>query len=598
MNNISRALLTVGGVLAVGWLALGTSAATVARASDLQSAVETACQGAANDAEKAAKLVSAARAEGVSDDVATGLLKAAMGFAINSADNSAGLQAGIDAADTLTRRSPGQTAYCNARLNALCQVACRRVKPESRGKVASDVMKRVEASGDRAAGEGLWDAADARYAIAFRMAQLSGHTLVALDHKTRMSKHFVVAMRKVKAVESTIDAAGAAAKTRLAMLYLTELNDPNKARALLGPGSSEVLRTCVPLAAKDPKQFPVQVLTQLSDWYAKSLAKKSDGFAQEMMLRQARIYAELAAAKPAAAGESADAARQRVKDLDEQLEPFTYVSRTLAKRKYLDLLTITDIDRDGGKNKWRFAEDAFVSEASSDGELKLPAEVDGSYQLILKLAKTKEARDIYVNFPVGSKNLRLHLVEFSGEDLKKFLDSLGGGRAQGPSLQDVWHGQVRGGGRGGGRGPGLWGGRGGGANPGNIEDLLLLRVVLEGTGETRKGFGGAKVPDDPATGGRLDSPYDKLQWAPYDVSISVKVEAGKATVAVAVGSTHKLSWSGDIEAMGFLRPDEMTLGVRYDKASVALRSARLIPRGGQVKYAYEDRPPMELVAHQ
>ena len=548
---------------------------------ELQSAVSRLCQGVQGDDAKAAKLVAAATQGEVGEELAGGLLKVAADLAIKSADSKTGLQAGIDALDALIRKAPAaQAAYYRSRLELLCREAYRRAKPQAQADTASDVMKRMEASGDSAASARRWEDAEGRYAIALRMADMSGHTQVQLDHKLRMARHFNAAMRQAKTAQAAAGAGDKSANARLGMLYLTSLNEPARAWELLKTESGEVLRTCVPLAMKDAAELPGEALIQLCDWYSKSLATKVEDFARELMLRKARQYAGLAQSKAGSAAPQAQTGPDRVKTLDEQLAGYSYVGRMLAKNRYLDLLAMADIDRDAGKDKWKYAEDSFQSSGQDDGSLKLPVKVEGSYQLTLQLAKTKAARDLYVSFPVGGKQLKLHLAEYN------LADWFRGGRgaawtqdAQGPVLAQAGPG---GGARGGippGRGGG--GGRGLGGIPGlNRGTGIFMRAELIGTGRQE---GSSSVS-------AIDPQYEKRTWVPYDIDISVKITDAKATVAVSVGANQKLAWSGDISSLSSLDPEPSPITVRFVQAGLAVRTVKLVPRGA-VQYSYDDKPP-------
>jgi hypothetical protein len=551
-----------------------------ARGEDLQSAVGRLCQGVQGDDAKAAKLVAATTQGEVGEELAVGLLKVAADLAIKSADSKTGLQAGIDAIDALIRKSPGQATYYRSRLELLCQEACRRAKPQAQADVASDVMKRMEAAGDSASSARMWEDADGRYAIALRMAGLSGHTQVALDGKLRMARHFSAATRQAKAAQAAAGTGDKSANARLGMLYLTSLNEPAKAWELLKTESGEVLRTCIPLAMQEAGELHGEALIQLCDWYGKSLATKAEDFARELMLRKARQYAGLAQAKAGSSAPQVQTASDRVKALDEQLAGFSYVGRMLAKNRFLDLLAMADIERDAGRDKWKYAENSFQSSGQDNGSLKLPVKVEGSYQLTLQLAKTKSARDVYVSFPIGDKQLKLHLTEYNiGDWLRGGPGAAWTQDAQGPVLAQV-------GGRGGG-GPGGPPGRGGpgGHAPGGFPGLnrgtgIFMRAELIGTGR-QEGSSSAIA---------IDPQYDKRTWVPYDIDISVKITDAKAAVAVSVAANQKLAWSGDISSIRNEDPESAPITVRFVAAGLAVRSVRLVPRG-TVQYSYDDKPP-------
>jgi len=532
--------------------------ATVAMAGDIQEAASRALDGVDSDDAKAVKLVETARLAGTGDEVAVGLLRLAIDYAMKSADSGAGLQAGIDALDSLGRKSPDQAVYCRSKLDQLCQGAYRRAKPQDQAGVAADVMKRIEASGDASAADWRWPDAQCRYTIAMRMAGLSGHTQVPLDHKCRMANYFVTAFRKLAPMKAARDKGVESAGGRLAVFYLTALNDPARAALLLAPDSSEALRTYVPLASKNADELQPEALNQLCDWYSKSLATKAEDFGREMLLRKAIDYAEKARSK-----RSGKSDPDRITPLEEQLARYSYVNRMLARSRSLDLLAMTDIDRDASKGKWQFADNAFVTKDVDYGSLKMPVNVEGSYQLSLQLAKTKSAKDIYVSFPVGDRQIRLHLEEHK------------------PWPFGAWGGRKAAGRKAGGR-DGRVGrlvdrfARKRGIDP----NAIWLRAELSGLGR-----------DEGSRGDREINPqYDKRTWVPYSIDIAVKVDGGKAAVGVTVGAVHKLKWSGQISSLAEEDVESTPITVRFAKAGLAVRSVRLSPRGGTVGYAFADCP--------
>jgi hypothetical protein len=85
--------------------------------------------------------------------------------------------------------------------------------------------------------------------------------------------------------------------------------------------------------------------------------------------------------------------------------------------------------------------------------------------------------------------------------------------------------------------------------------------------------------------------YDKHTWVPYDIDISVKITDAKAAVGVTIAANQKVTWSGDISSISNDDPEPAPITVRFAKAGLAVRSIRLVPRGGAVRYAYDDRPP-------
>lgn len=548
MKFTTKCLLAVVGSLCL---------AAVATADDIQAVAGRALAGVESDAAKAVKLVETAGLAGTSDEVAIGLLRLSIDHAMKSSDSEAGLQAGIDAMDAMGRKAPDQAVYCLSKLDQLCQGAYRRAKPQDQAGVAADVMMRIEASGDASAADWLWVDALGRYAIALRMAGLSGHTQVPLDHKIRMAKYFVMTFRQLASMKAAMDKGVGSAGGRLAEFYLTALNDPAKAAPLLAPDSSEAMRTYVPLALKNADELQAEVLNQLCDWYSKSLATKAEDFGREMLLRKAKGYAEKAKSKL-----SGKAGPDRISPLDEQLASYSYVNRMLARTRSLDLLAMTDIDRDASKDKWLFADNAFVTSGSDNGSLKIPVKVEGSYQLNLQLAKTKSAKDIYVSFPVGDKQIRLHLEEHKPWPLGGWGGRNAAGRKAGGRDERVGRFLDR-----------L--ARSRGVDP----NALWLRAELSGVGR-----------DEGSRGDREIKPqYDKRTWVPYNIDIAVKVDGAKAAVGVTVGAVHKLNWSGQISSLAEEDIESTPITVRFSTAGLAVRAVRLLPRG-TVSYAYEDRP--------
>ena len=90
----------------------------------------------------------------------------------------------------------------------------------------------------------------------------------------------------------------------------------------------------------------------------------------------------------------------------------------------------------------------------------------------------------------------------------------------------------------------------------------------------------------------IDPRYDKNTWVSYDIDISVKITDATAAVGVSVGADQKIAWSGDISSISNDATEPAPITIRFDRAGLAVRSVRLVPRGGAVvRYAYDDRPP-------
>lgn len=565
-SSVAAAVLATVAVLLASAPAVG-----VVSREDLKAAIDRACRDANNEDERAELLIAAGREPGVDPNLAVALLTAGAESGIKSADTARGLDAGIDALCDLTCRAPAKAPYYRARLNVLCQEAYRRCKADDQPDKAADVMRRIEAAGDKALAAGKWEDAKACYMIGLRMAGLGGRSSVPLENKTRCAAHFVDAVERFERLKAFARAGDKAAAGKLVIHCLTELDDPAGAQKLLAGDSGEILRTCVPLAARDPDGLPNAALSQLSDWYAQSLAGKTDDFGRQLMLRRALHYARLAVSKSGgAAGQGGD----RVEALTRQLDAFTYVNRTLGRLRFLDLMPLIDIERDTTKDKWRFAESTFIA-SDANGMLTLPVEVEGSYRLKLQIAKNKEAKVISVGFPVGGKKLWLRLEEYFPNLLDRLRDQRDKRRAE--IRQNALHAQ-----RGGGKPTGGWGGRGGGRGGGApAPPSLWLRASLRGI-EGR---------DRIATAKPINPQYAKHPWVVYTIEISVKIDGDKATVAAVVGASHKINWQGEIKDINSSPRKGGDMTVWIDDPSIALKSARITLYGGSVRYAYEDRSP-------
>jgi len=108
-----------------------------------------------------------------------------------------------------------------------------------------------------------------------------------------------------------------------------------------------------------------------------------------------------------------------------------------------------------------------------------------------------------------------------------------------------------------------------------------MRAELRGVG--RK--------DGSSEGKAIDAQYDTRPWMPLNIEISVKVDGDKAQVAVSTSTEHKLSWSGDISSIENDSAERMPFTVRFNTAGLAVRSAKLTPRGSAVTYAYDENVP-------
>ncbi len=503
---------------------------------------------ATSDASRARKLVDAARTMGSGDAAAVRLLERALEYAIKSARDAEGFRAGCDALDELQRRRPdGKDRWAEKRIE-LCRLAYQSSPVEARAVAGVALMKALDAWGGQAVAQRKWAKAVTLLSEAHRVAVATGRRGLYFERKKDAAEHFLKAERTLAALHGGGARGPKDARTRERMLrtLVVDLDDPQRARQHLGPGIGEVWTTYVPLAAGDLKGLPETACRELCDWYFKSLAVKAAPVARERMLRRARLYCRRLLDLHAAKDAVRLGADGRLSEIDRQLRLLDPVGSMLARLRYVDLMKLVDLDFDATEGCWLAAKGTFCSSSKSDGTLRFPVEVTGSYRLSLAVAKLQMAQDVAFTFPVADREVEMTMHEYYASADESPSSRYGPSRTRYRSSS----GRVG-------------------------EKVTWIRLQFEGLSKDRGGSC-SKV---------VHPRYESRKWVPYAVDVAVKVTGERVQMAAMLNRQKWLSWSGSKKSLSSPRGGGGgSIGIRFDKPGVVVSAAKLRPTGGEVKF--------------
>jgi len=217
-----------------------------------------------------------------------------------------------------------------------------------------------------------------------------------------------------------------AARDRLIMLNLVDLNRPEQAAKYLNSESDQTFRTYVPLVADSESEPPVRTCLELGDWY-RGLAGKAPAHAKANMLVRARKYYELFLAGHADEDLLGTKATLALKKVEAELAKLNAV----APGAWRDLLRLVDVKKHTSGGPWaRQAGRVGMTKMTIDlplnyGTLMFPAIPTGGYELQVAFSRTKGGGPIGVYLPIGSTRITLGMSLQGGDII--LLDKIADG---------------------------------------------------------------------------------------------------------------------------------------------------------------------------
>lgn len=522
-------------VLAWGVLCLVLSAG---RAEEVDALISQILQGTADDAARARKLVEAAKALEADPAAAVKILELAVECATKAPAEAEGFRAGLDALEALARKAPGRKGVWAQKQADLCRLAYRAAGEKARPAVGVRLMAVLDTLGDRAAGRKDWAEADTLYSEAWRIALATGRRRLYFEVRKDVAGHFHQAGRKLEALRRNAAENPKDARIRDLVLQtlVVDFDDPKRAKQHLTTDAGQAWATYVPLAARDAASLPEAACRELCDWYDKALAAKANPVPKRLMLLRARRYGRRLLGLHPTKDTTHLVARGRLQQIDEQIRQLTPIPKMLAGLRYVDLMKLVDLDLDASPGAWQFVKGAFSSASKSDGTLRFPVTVTGSYRLGLTLAKLQKAPDVNITFPAGGRQVRMTIHEY-------YARPRSGGRRKGRLAR---------------------------------RNVTWLRLQFVGPAKQRGSSQARQI--DPGYGGR--------KWVPYAVQIAVRQTGDQVLIAATLNGQKWLSWAGDRKDLNSAPPAPGgSILVGFKSPGLAVSAAKLRPIDGKVEPA-------------
>ncbi len=247
----------------------------------------------ADDAALAGKLLEAAKTARDASDLKRLLCRKAHAFGLK---NRAGYTAALEAVKLLERTFPDERPQCREMRLEVLALRYRWVPRSERRVAGEDYLRALLACAEARESAGRQEEAAALYAKACSIAQYNRSGLleeIAARRKELTQRIATEARTRVRvrtlseALEK--DPTDVRAREDLIRCHLLELDDPAAAKKLVNTSVSELLRTCVPLAARPIEETPQAQCLELAKWY-RQLAAQAPQAHRERPLVRARWY--------------------------------------------------------------------------------------------------------------------------------------------------------------------------------------------------------------------------------------------------------------------------------------------------------------------
>jgi len=391
-------LLVTAALLAAGPVA--------ARAVDTDALVAEVIRGAKTDAERASKLLAAAKIVNEQPEVMVVLLEKAADYCLRGARQPGAAKIALEALGLLEEKAPDKKGlWHDKRLELLrlqYRYATRTTKPKA-GEALLDALlaraEELEEARQWAKAARLYYEA---YSLAMQLKSLRKDEIVSRRARAVHLDRVVQQVERLKQVLSA-DAKRTVDRHKLVSLLLIELDDLDEAARNLTDDVDPAWRTYIPMAAKDPNALTEPEATELGRWYHKFLAPKASKYAKERVLCDAAACYERAIELHEAKDTGRMALELALRRIEEELDELIDAS---GQGSVVELLRFVDVTRDALYGFWRLTNKALTAYGVGRGytALKLPVTLNGDYQLAVRFALGKGARrgQLAVTVPVGT----------------------------------------------------------------------------------------------------------------------------------------------------------------------------------------------------
>ena len=369
-----------------------------------------------DDVELSGQLLTAARSAAGNLPLTAALCEKAYELAMK---HPAGHVTAIDAMRLLAQRDPDRSLACGGKVVAARVRQYYAARGDERTSMGDEVVEEIYhvLQAHIAAGEYGPALKLARQAVAVANAIRSPMRaslqalLKRLTGIERADKEARLLERKLKArPEDT------AARGRLVLLCVMELDDPVRAAKFLNASCDEHARTYLPLIKQAPDQLPGTVCAELGDWY-RGLSAKATAAGQIAMLRRAvsyyRVYLDQ--------GPGDDASRAKANVLLIKCQADLARLEEAGAGVWVDVLKEVKVAVHGSMKLW-VREGSRVGMRSpkmfegKGGVLTLPIVPSGSYELRVAFVRAHGTGGVGIWLPVGDKRITAILGDKNGQE--------------------------------------------------------------------------------------------------------------------------------------------------------------------------------------
>jgi hypothetical protein len=418
------------------------------RAQTTRSLIADVIEGATSDTDRAIKLLAAAKL--VTDEPAAmvALLSEAADYGLKAGRSSLGAQAALEALKLLAEAAPDKSDLWQARRLQVYRVRFKATAGPAKVKAAGSLLDALLDLAARQEQEGKWTQARATYQEAHPVASALRTPLleVVVLGRTRAA-HFEKAAADLEAESKKLAAspANTAAREKALELLMAELDRPAEAAKLLTPEVAESWRAFVPLAAKDPNGLTEAGAGELGRWLSQFLAPKASKYSKMRIMLAAHQCAEQAVALHTNKDAELVARKSALQKIETELDGLAGTEAAAARTRYAEILKLLDPSLLRGTS-WVLARGVLTLAPRRRDPLKLPAGLDGDYQLSIRFAvgkpapvvkdkrgrvvRTGTSRGLNLAFPVGDNHLELS-VAAEATETRGTLREIAAGRATG-----------------------------------------------------------------------------------------------------------------------------------------------------------------------
>ena len=351
-----------------------------------EAAVAEAIRGARNDADRATKLLAAAR-NAPDDAVAVLLLEKTVEYGLRAGRATRAVQAAAEALDLLDAKAPQTRPRRRAQRLAVARLRYRQARPADKKTAGLDLLDALMNAADAAEADRKWTRAKDLYRSAHSVAyslrsplqELAAYRRLRATHYETVARQVELGQRKL-----ALGQTGAPAREKLLEMLAIELRDLPAARKLAAGGADQTWQTYLPLAERDPEKLTESAAAELGRWYHEFLEPRASKFSQLRTLLTAKACYRRAVELRKADDAERKIRLRKLQAIEAKLAQYAMYPTAGGRGADIDLLRSLDVEKARRGGVWDFANGVLTTWPRHDGYLCLPATVTGNYRLSLR----------------------------------------------------------------------------------------------------------------------------------------------------------------------------------------------------------------------